>query len=150
LLLPSVGGIIYDVEGRVLLVQQRDNSSWSLPGGVIEPDETPADAIVREAREETGLQVRPDKVLGVFGGPDCVVRYANGDETQYVAIIFECAVTGGGLSLETDETSSARFVARRELDSLDIAPWIRDILRSLYPKPDEAVFAPARQEWTTE
>src|SRR5574341_233876 len=88
LLLPSVTGIVYDVDDRILLVRQREGEIWSTPGGVIEPDETPADAVVREVREETGLLVRPDRVLGVFGGPGFVVRYPNGDESQYVMTVF--------------------------------------------------------------
>jgi 8-oxo-dGTP diphosphatase len=61
LLLPSVTGVVYDSDGGILLVCQREGAIWSTPGGVIEPDETPADAVVREVREETGLLVRPDR-----------------------------------------------------------------------------------------
>lgn len=74
LLLPSVTGVVRDVAGRVLLVQQHDDQRWSTPGGAIEPDETPANAVVREVWEETGLLVAPVRVLGVYAGTDFVVR----------------------------------------------------------------------------
>src|SRR5688572_30596106 len=83
LLLPSVTALIHDDAGRLLLVRQRDDGVWSTPGGSMEFDETPADAVVREAWEETGLMVTPRRVFGVYGGPEFIVRYPNGDESQY-------------------------------------------------------------------
>ena len=49
LLLPSVTAIVYGEQGEILLVKQRDGNIWSTPGGAIEPDEDPVDAVVREA-----------------------------------------------------------------------------------------------------
>lgn len=144
LLLPSVTGIVYDSSDRILLVRQRDDSIWSTPGGVIEPDETPADAVVREVREETGLSVQPQRLLGVFGGPAFVVRYPNGDETQYVMIAFDCRVVGGHLRPDSDETVDARFVAADEFDQLQASPWTREVLPLLYARPEGAFFSPAR------
>src|SRR5215213_10684410 len=95
LLLPSVSVHVFDVAGRLLLVRQREGGVWSTPGGLIEPDERPADAAVREAWEETGLVVRPERLVGVYGGPECVVRYPNGDEVQYVITAVGGVVTGG-------------------------------------------------------
>ena len=95
LLLPSVSVHLFDADGRLLLVRQRDGDVWSTPGGLIEPDEHPADAAVREAWEETGLLVRPERLLGVYGGPECLVRYANGDEVQYVLTARGAVVIGG-------------------------------------------------------
>ncbi len=74
LLLPSVSVHIFDADGQLLLVRQKDNNTWSTPGGLIEPDERPADAARREAWEETGLLVHTNQLLGVYGGPECVVR----------------------------------------------------------------------------
>src|SRR5262245_56314746 len=59
LAVPSVTGLIFDDEGRVLLVQHANGGVWLLPGGAIDPDETPQDAVVREVWEETGLDVAP-------------------------------------------------------------------------------------------
>lgn len=90
LLLPSVMGVIYDRQSRVLLVRQTADGLWSTPGGVLEPDETPATAVVREVQEETGLEVSIVRLLGVFGGPSFVVQYPNGDRSQYLSAVFEC------------------------------------------------------------
>src|SRR5580698_544380 len=84
ILMPSVTGIVRGPNDSVLLVQQRDDGTWSTPGGTIELDETPADAVVREVWEETGLLTRPTRLIAVYGGPDLIVRYPNGDESQYI------------------------------------------------------------------
>ena len=59
LLVPSVTAIIYDREHRILLARHAENGVWVAPGGSIDPDESPADAVVREVWEETGLLVEP-------------------------------------------------------------------------------------------
>ena len=59
LVLPSVTGIVYDERDRILLVRQSAGGVWSAPGGSVDPNETPADAVVREVWEETGLYIDP-------------------------------------------------------------------------------------------
>jgi 8-oxo-dGTP pyrophosphatase MutT (NUDIX family) len=52
-----------------------DTGGWTLPGGAIDPNVHPADAAVRECLEETGLLVKPERLIGAFGGPEFLVRY---------------------------------------------------------------------------
>lgn len=139
LLLPSVTGIVYSPHGEILLVRQRDGNAWSTPGGSVELDEKPIDAVVRETWEETGLLVQPIALIGVFGGPNFVVRYSNGDETQYVMSVFECAVTSGELASETDEVTACRFVAEAEFQTLVVSPWTKEVLPLCYSRPREPV-----------
>jgi 8-oxo-dGTP pyrophosphatase MutT (NUDIX family) len=141
LILPSVTGVVRDGAGRVLLVQQRDGEVWSTPGGSVEPDETPADAVVREVWEETGLLVAPAGVLGVYGGPAFVVRYANGDETQYVSTIFSCVVRSGVLRADGQETVATRYCTAEEARALPLAQWLASVLPVLFdPTPALAWF----------
>src|SRR5258708_25127896 len=77
--------IARDEAGRVLWIRRRDTGWWGLPGGVIEFGETPGDAAVREAFEETGFVVE-------------VIRLAAIDWKRAVAdavFVFECRITGG-------------------------------------------------------
>ena len=140
LLVPSVSGIVRDSTGRILLVHQLDDGVWSTPGGAIELDETPADAVVREVREETGLSVVPRRLFGVFGGPTFVVRYPNGDETQYVSCMFECEIVSGALQADGDETQGAEFWSEPEASQLPLAPWLTGILSRLFEPSSDAWF----------
>jgi 8-oxo-dGTP pyrophosphatase MutT (NUDIX family) len=144
LLLPSVTAIIYGERGEILLVRQRDGDVWSTPGGAIEPDEDPVDAVVRETWEETGLLVKPAALIGVFGGPNFVVRYSNGDETQYVMAVFECSRISGRLSDSNDEITAARFVTEGEFNSLAVPRWTRDVLPICYAVPRNPIIATVR------
>ena len=133
LLVPSVSGIIRDESGeRVLLVQERDSERWSTPGGSLELDDTPADAVVREVWEETGLAVEIVRILGVYGGPEFVVHYANGDVNQYVSTMFECRVIGGEMQPDGDEIQDLAFFTLTEAIALPLSPWMRPVLARLY------------------
>ena len=145
LLVPSVSGIMRDSAGRILLVHQSDDGVWSTPGGAIELDETPADAVVREVREETGLFVVPRRLFGVFGGPTFVVRYPNGDETQYVSCMFECEIVSGALQADGDETQGVEFWSESEASQLPLAPWLKGILPRLFDQNRDAWFEPPSQ-----
>jgi 8-oxo-dGTP pyrophosphatase MutT (NUDIX family) len=139
---PSVAGIVRDADSRVLLVQQRDDGAWSTPGGAIEMDETPADAVVREVWEETGLLVTPQRLIAVYGGPAFVVRYPNGDETQYISAMFECDVQSGHLRADDDEVQAARFWSLDEARALQLSPWLPPVLARLYAPDAPTWFEP--------
>ncbi len=143
LLLPSVTALVFDDAGRLLLVRQRDGGVWSTPGGAMELGESPADAMVREVWEETGLLVEPLRIAGVYGGSECVVRYPNGDETQYVMTVFDCAVRGGALRADGDETLEARYVGAGEARALPLTPWLRHVIGRLFERR-EGDFVAAR------
>ena len=110
----GVGALIFE-RGKILLVErgkQPLKGYWSLPGGVLETGETLAEGIIREVREETGLEVKPVKVLEIF---ERIMRDAEGQaEYHYVLIDYICRVTGG-LLRAADDASRAEWVARRDL-----------------------------------
>ena len=144
LLLPSVTALIHDDAGRLLLVRQRDGGVWSTPGGSMEPDETPADAVVRETWEETGLLVQPGRVAGVYGGPEFIVRYPGGDESQYVMIVFECAIVGGEPRPDGEETLEVRYWTADEAAALPLSGWLRTMIGTFFARPASTHFhAPA-------
>lgn len=96
-----IGALVFVSEGdRILLVRWRSKGRfWSLPGGTVETGESIEQAAVREVREETGLEVRIGRVIGVYSRP------ADGS----VAVTLEGKVIGGNLKRETDETVDAAF-----------------------------------------
>jgi ADP-ribose pyrophosphatase YjhB (NUDIX family) len=92
---PKVGAeaAVFDGEGRILLVRRSDDGLWCLPCGWVEPNESPEEAAVREAREETGLDVKSGYLVGVFTRKPGM---GYGPHTA-VAIIYLCEVLGGTL-----------------------------------------------------
>lgn len=62
---------VIDDRGRILLVQRADNGKWAMPGGALEVGETPAEGVVREALEETGVSCRAVSLVGVFDSRFC-------------------------------------------------------------------------------
>ena len=81
-LLSYATALIRDAEGRVLFQQRSDFDWWGLPGGIVEIGETFSECVVREVREETGLQVCPQRLVGLYASPQWDIRYPNGDEVQ--------------------------------------------------------------------
>ena len=67
----TAGAVISDERGRVLLLRHvlRRGNGWGVPGGFIAAGEQPEDAVRREVREETGLTVRPRRVVGIYSDP---------------------------------------------------------------------------------
>lgn len=109
IMMPTVAAIIFDASGAVLLQKRSDNGNWGIPGGMIEPGEEPAEAIVREVHEETGLWVVPERITGVYGGKSQVGQYPNGDQYAMTNITFECKIIGGTLTPDGDETLELRY-----------------------------------------
>ena len=144
LLVPSVTALIADEAGRLLLARQHEGALWSTPGGAIDPGETPADAVVREVWEETGLLVAPTRLVGVYGGPGFLVRYANGDETEYFSTIFACEVRGGELRPDGEEIAELRFWSAGEAAQLPLAPWLRTMRSVLFAPPPAGWFEAPR------
>jgi 8-oxo-dGTP pyrophosphatase MutT (NUDIX family) len=112
---PSVSAIIFDGRGRLLLQQRSDGGQWGLPGGSVEIGESVAAAVVREVLEETGLTVRPRRIIGVYSDPALqVVRYPDGNVWHYVNVCFECARRAGELTT-CDETLALDYFPLRRL-----------------------------------
>jgi len=131
--LVGVGAII--VEGdRVLLVKRGHApllGKWSIPGGVLEVGETLRKAVVREAREETGLTIEPEELLGVF---ERVVPDEQGRmRYHYVLIDFLCRRVSGEL-LAADDAEDARWFLREELAELELVRETEEVILKGFEK----------------
>jgi ADP-ribose pyrophosphatase YjhB (NUDIX family) len=107
---PKVGAdaAIFDDDGRILLTLRADDQRWCLPCGWVEPNEAPIDTVVRETREETGLEVRPLALIDVFTRLPSVY----GGVHTVIAVVYRCQVTGGTMSVSHE--------------SLDVRYWLID------------------------
>ena len=128
LLIPSAAVVLRDREGRVLLAQDADSRLWILVGGAIEIDEAPEEAAVREAAEEVNVTITVRRLLGVASGPECRVRYPNGDETAYVVIIYEGEIVDGTPRPDNVEVLATRWVDPSELGAIDLSSITRALL----------------------
>jgi 8-oxo-dGTP diphosphatase len=121
--------IIFNEHGSVLLCHRRDMDAWNLPGGGIEPGELPTEAVIREVKEETGLEVAIDSLLGVYG---------KADKPNELVFSFLCRVTGGQLAL-TDESDDTRYFNIEDLPPNTSPRQVQRIHEAL-SQPTQPVF----------
>lgn len=119
--MPGIGVNIAIIDGdQVLLTQREDFEVWCLPGGGVDPGESVAQAAVREALEETGLEVQLTRLVGVYSRP----KIEQGAHT----VLFAAHTVGGELRLATGETIAARFFTFDALPELMLW-WHRQQIR---------------------
>ena len=129
-LLSYATALIRDTEGHVLFQQRSDFDWWGLPGGIVEIGETFSDCVIREVREETGLQVCPQRLVGLYASPQWDIRYPNGDEVQQFTVAIECGVTGGQLQPDGRESSYSQFFPLDQVPT-PCAPWYVAMVETL-------------------
>jgi 8-oxo-dGTP pyrophosphatase MutT (NUDIX family) len=123
LLLPGVSAVVFNDAGEILLHRRSDNGKWAIMGGIPDPDEQLADALVREVWEETGVTVEPQRVTGVYTSP--IITYPNGDTAQYVIVAFRCRPLRGTPRVNDDESLEVRYFKLDELPELSQAHLLR-------------------------
>ncbi|WP_047871784.1 NUDIX domain-containing protein [Nocardiopsis sp. RV163] len=108
-LLPLVGvtAVVVNDEGEVLLHRRADDGRWATPGGILEPEEEPARAVVREVREETGVEVEVERLTSVLAQEP--FTYPNGDRVQILDLAFRCRPVGGAPDASGDESLDVRW-----------------------------------------
>ncbi|AXB47153.1 NUDIX hydrolase [Amycolatopsis albispora] len=118
-----VGGIAMDPDGRLLLVKRANEPGagrWSLPGGRVEAEETDSDALVREMREETALEVVPGELVGVV------------ERGPFEIYDYRCTAVAGALTAG-DDASDARWVSGAEFAAMErageLVPLLGETLR---------------------
>jgi ADP-ribose pyrophosphatase YjhB (NUDIX family) len=110
--------IIFDeTHAKVLLTRRADNGLWCLPGGATDSGESVAEGCEREVLEETGLNVRVTRLVGVYSDPDQLVVYPDGHKVHVVALSFEAEILGGEIGL-SNETTDAGFFMISEMESM--------------------------------
>jgi ADP-ribose pyrophosphatase YjhB (NUDIX family) len=123
-LVPGASAIVADKKGRILLQLRSDNGCWALPGGAMEVGECIAQAIAREVREETGIDVEPERIVGVYTDPGHVFAFDDGEVRQQFSICFACRLVGGEIR-PSNESTDVKFFAPADIDGLNAHPSIR-------------------------
>ncbi len=128
ILLPSASVLPVDERGRLLLVRHADGGQWGIVGGAVEIGESPAEAAVREAREEIGVEVHLDRLLGVHGGPGYQVTYGNGDQVAYVTATFQATIPSGSPEPDGEEVVAAEWFDPAGLHDRDLNGFAQALL----------------------
>jgi len=126
----GVGGVV--IEGnRVLLIQRGQEplkGEWSIPGGMVELGESLAEGVRREVREETGLEVKPLEIVGVF---DRIQKNGSRVQYHYVIVDYVCRRTGGRLKSGSD-VLDARWVKREDLLQYRVTPKAASVIADAF------------------
>jgi ADP-ribose pyrophosphatase YjhB (NUDIX family) len=127
----GVGAIILQRD-RVLMAlrgKQPLEGWWSLPGGLLEIGESLADAVRREVREETGLEVKPAGVIEIF---ERIIRDPKGvPEYHYVLVDYLCRTSGGSLRAASD-ARAVEWVRRSDLPNLRITEGTLPVIEKAF------------------
>ena len=108
--------VIFDDNGRVLLSHRRDYDLWNLPGGRVEIGELPTESVIRETKEETGLDVAIEKLIGVYGKVN----------SNDLVLTFLCSVEGGKLQV-TEEADEHKYYSVNQLPSNTVPKQVERI-----------------------
>lgn len=141
-MLPAACVAIIDDQGRLLMGKEAETGLWMLPGGALDPNESPADAAIRECFEETGLLIEITGMIGVFGGPEFLVRYPNGDECYYISTAFRGTVIKKSGALGDGELSEIGYFSEAEFEKLATSPQTKLIVRTAFTNSNVPFFQP--------
>jgi len=137
-ILVGCSAVIFDPTGQeVLLTRRADNGRWCLPGGRMEPGESAAEACAREVWEETGLQVKIERLIGIYTSPHRIVTYPDGNRWQLVALNFEATVVDGALQL-SDETTDFGYFSLNAMEQIDLMEHHQERIDDAFAAQDRA------------
>jgi mutator protein MutT len=123
----GVGGVVVQ-DGQVLIVKRAHEprkGEWSLPGGIVELGETLVEALKRELKEETGLEVDVGDVVEVF---DRVHRLDGRIQYHFVIVDYLCRPIGGTLCA-SDDAEDVAWVASGEIERYGVNEFAARVIR---------------------
>lgn len=126
---PAVAAVLVEY-GKILLIRrgvEPSKGKWSIPGGSVEWGEALVDAVKREVREETGLEIEIEGMAGVF---DLTTTGDDGVEYHYVIVDYYARPTGGVLR-PGDDASEVRWVKVEDLGRYDLTDHLRERLKEM-------------------
>ena len=115
-IVPAASAVVTNDVGEILLQRRSDNDLWALPGGTMDLGERIAETVVREVREETGLEVEVTGIVGVYSDPGHVIAYSDGEVRQEFNLCFAARLVGGQLSV-SDESTEVRWVTPTAIEA---------------------------------
>lgn len=131
----AVTAIVRNVDGDVLLIERTDNGLWAAPGGAQDMGESVVDTVVREVREETGLEVEVTGISGIYSDPKHVIAYDDGEVRQEFSLCFHARPIGGE-ARTSSESRQVHWVRPKQIDNLNIHGSMRLRIRHAIERPE--------------
>jgi ADP-ribose pyrophosphatase YjhB (NUDIX family) len=111
----DVRGAVFRDDGALLLVRERSDGGWTVPGGWVDVGESPSEAVAKEVREESGYIVRATKLLAVLDKD----RHGHPPSAHQVYKLFlRCEILGGSAAAPGVETDAIDFFGPRHIPPL--------------------------------
>ncbi|MGM9589553.1 MAG: NUDIX hydrolase [Faecousia sp.] len=117
-------------EGKLLLEKRRDSDIWGLVGGGCKKTETGRQAIAREAWEELGVRIPPEKFekLAVYDNPGRIAAFRDGSIWRMVIVVYRYDFPKQPQLQISAESKDLRFFSKEEIDEIEIAVTHADIV----------------------
>ena len=111
----NASGAIIVKDNKILLQRRSDNGMWGLPGGIMEMGETYHEGALREIKEETGLDIELDYLVGIYHNKD--QRWPSGDMAHVICAVFKAHIISGELTIDS-ESLELKFFSKEKLPSI--------------------------------
>lgn len=119
-LVPATAAAILDDNSRLLLVQRRDSGKWAMPGGTMEMDESLEGCIVREVKEETGIDIELDAIIGTYTDPNTKIAYSDGEVRREFSVLFLARTHAVDVVID-EESTNWKWIEMDQLESYPMA-----------------------------
>jgi len=124
-------------KGEKYLVLKRSEKNdymplkWDIPGGIVEMGETVEQAVIREVKEETGLEIVVNKVIYIYSNINQV------PQRQDFQVVYDCLYIDGEVSINHREHETHRWTKYSEIENLDTIDFLKELLKNYSPEKEK-------------
>lgn len=111
----NASGAIIEKDGLILLQRRSDNGKWGLPGGIMEMDETYQEGAIREVKEETGLDIKLDYLVGIYHNKN--LKWPSGDKAHVICAVYKAHILSGDIQKD-HESLELKFFSKDNLPEI--------------------------------
>jgi len=129
--------VFIEKDDKLLLECRSDSGRWCMIGGALEMTESVQDAVLREVKEETGLDVMGYRLFGIFSDPSRIIEYPDGNIIRSITVAFRAEIDPNQEMQISDESLELRYFSKAELRTLDIVETHRHIVDRWLEDPNQ-------------